>query len=236
MTGRAPRSWVTWRAGELRARHLAVVVAALVAVAAAIVHLLPAPAPSGARPGQPGVVQVHVVPAPGPARPGADRPTARTAEAAPPAVEASSEPAPPREPPEDMPQSPPRIERILASAGAAGPPLVLDEPPPLFADQPPRHQGPIADYQRVLFDHIKRFRHYPDAARAGRLHGVVTLVFVMSRDGGLLEMRIADSSGSPVLDRSALEMMRRARPLPAIPANLPDHVKIILPVDYAPDP
>jgi protein TonB len=54
----------------------------------------------------------------------------------------------------------------------------------------------------------------------------------MNRAGRLLGARILRSSGSPALDRAALETLRRAQPLPSIPEDMPDEVGLDLPVAF----
>ena len=43
--------------------------------------------------------------------------------------------------------------------------------------------------------------------------------FVVSASGGVGSIRVVSSSGSPILDKAALETVRSAAPFPAIPAN-----------------
>ena len=52
--------------------------------------------------------------------------------------------------------------------------------------------------------------------------GRVRLVLVVSRSGKLSDVRIAASSGSPGLDRAALNAVRAAAPFPKAPSALPD--------------
>ena len=226
---------LSWRAGELRAYHLVVAAASVLLAMAAAVYLLAPGAPSGSRPGQATFVQIHILPAPGPVRPdsGAKPPETEENEPRTFAIKPLQPTLKAPEPRRETVVEPPRLHDRKGASGPVGPSIVLDEPPPLFAEGAPRRQGRAADYQRILFDHIKRFRHYPDAARVDRTNGVVKLVFVLRRDGTLLEARVAGSSGHAVLDQSAIDMIWRAHPLPAIPEDLPGHLKITLPVEYS---
>lgn len=58
----------------------------------------------------------------------------------------------------------------------------------------------------------------------GAMHGAgrVRLVFVVSRTGKLSDVQITASSGSPGLDRAALNAVRNAAPFPKAPNALPD--------------
>lgn len=55
-----------------------------------------------------------------------------------------------------------------------------------------------------------------------RLRGIVTLRFLLSRDGGLVEAGIAQSSGREDLDQLALDALRAAAPFPAPPPEMQD--------------
>lgn len=81
-------------------------------------------------------------------------------------------------------------------------------------------QRRIAEWQRRLFGHIARHKTYPEAARRTRESGEALLAFRISRDGALSGVRVIRSSGHPVLDSAALDVMRRASPVPALPRDL----------------
>ncbi len=93
--------------------------------------------------------------------------------------------------------------------------------------------GSTSVFQRILLSHIARFRQYPPAAKSGQ-HGIAQLVFSMRRDGTVSEVRVRNSSGSQLLDDAATDTIRRAQPLPAIPADLPDQLTILLPIAFDP--
>lgn len=63
-------------------------------------------------------------------------------------------------------------------------------------------------------------RHYPAEARARGLYGSLELVVVLRDSGELLDVRIARSSGSPVLDNAAINIVRMGAPYPPFPARL----------------
>jgi protein TonB len=77
-----------------------------------------------------------------------------------------------------------------------------------------------SSWVRQLLAHLNRYKQYPPAARSRREEGVVTLSFTMDRDGLILARRVANSSGSKLLDAEALAMLRRAEPLPPFPASM----------------
>jgi protein TonB len=65
--------------------------------------------------------------------------------------------------------------------------------------------------------HINRHKRYPDAARSRGIAGEVQIVFSMDRSGRVVRSRIQHSSGSSLLDAEAVELFKRASPLPLPP-------------------
>lgn len=50
--------------------------------------------------------------------------------------------------------------------------------------------------------------HYPPILRDARIGGVVSVLFHLDAEGGIVETRVAESSGYEALDRAALEVAR----------------------------
>lgn len=92
----------------------------------------------------------------------------------------------------------------------------------------------IAKFQQSLFQQIHRQQRYPSAARHDRLQGVVRAVFSMRRDGTIAQVWVKTSSGASLLDEEAVQAIRRAAPLPAIPPGLPDQLNIELAIAFEP--
>ncbi len=91
----------------------------------------------------------------------------------------------------------------------------------------------IEAWQKAIFAHIGRFKAYPEAARKRRIKGEIVLSFVLDRNGGVSGVRIATSSGTPVLDQAAIEVLRRASPLPAPPKDVGgETIELLLPMRY----
>ena len=78
----------------------------------------------------------------------------------------------------------------------------------------------IEQWQRRLFGHIARHKIYPEAARKSRASGEAVLAFHVTRSGAVSDVRVLKSSGYAVLDGAALDVMRRANPVPALPREL----------------
>lgn len=91
-----------------------------------------------------------------------------------------------------------------------------------------------ATFRTELLRHIARFERYPKAAQRHHLQGTVRTVFKIGRDGRLLDVRVAISSGQPILDQAAIDTIRRAEPLPPIPSGLPDTLKVDVAMGFDP--
>ena len=164
-------------------------------------------------------------------------PTMQQAEAAPkqpPKVE--EKPAEPvvQPPPQEAEVTLPRVE-----------PKQLEKPKPeqrppapeTRAPQKTEHVGQFTQagsdaYNALVSDHLQRFKRYPSAAH-GAL-GRVFVHFVLNRAGAVIESVVTKSSGNAVLDREALEILRRASPFPPFPAVKPGpQDSYIAPVNFA---
>ena len=92
----------------------------------------------------------------------------------------------------------------------------------------------ISAYVGRLRAWLERHKRYPAAARASRAEGVVTVRFVVARDGHILTSSIARSSGSTELDQAALGLLREADPVPPVPPTLPQaRLSVSAPIRYA---
>ncbi len=88
-------------------------------------------------------------------------------------------------------------------------------------------------FRQALLQHIARFERYPSRARAKGSEGTVHVLFRLRRDGKVLDAQVTTSSGEPVLDTEAIATLYRAEPLPAIPSEMPDELKVLLPIDFS---
>jgi periplasmic protein TonB len=100
-----------------------------------------------------------------------------------------------------------------------------------LGDGPPEGIGD--DYWERLRRWVAKYKRYPHEADKREDQGVVMLGFVIRRDGAVLDAWVDGSSGSPLLDAAAIDMVRRASPVPPLPASFTgSSIKVVIPVDY----
>jgi protein TonB len=167
---------------------------------------------------QASIVQVHLLPRPDPTA----IPVATTSQPLPASL-ASRTDAPVDDPDptavDDSVVAPSAHPLTPAEASA---PSIRPAPAPMDAPA----SSTTVKFQQALLRHVARYQRYPNAARLGRLRGSVETLFSMSRNGSILGVWVKTSSGQAVLDREAVDTIRRAQPLPSIPPDLPDRLNI----------
>ena len=87
-----------------------------------------------------------------------------------------------------------------------------------------------AKWQSRLSAWLNRHKRYPRGAKSRREEGVVSVSFAISASGDVLSARVSRSSGNSELDQAALDMLRRASPVPAPPPGVAR--KIAVPVQF----
>ena len=140
---------------------------------------------------------------------------------------------------------PPMIELMTSSATALKtnePVAVIDPGPPMPETTAPMAvSAPAAprasnnarlSWEGQILARLERFRRYPARARAAREEGITYIRFTLNREGMVISSAIVRKSGSRALDREALDTLKRAQPLPAIPPERPDVVELTLPVEF----
>jgi protein TonB len=74
-----------------------------------------------------------------------------------------------------------------------------------------------SNYPGKVVAKLRRALRYPADARRQKLRGEAMVGFTVNADGGTRGVRLLRSSGSAVLDKAALDAVRRAAPFPSIP-------------------
>ncbi len=91
-----------------------------------------------------------------------------------------------------------------------------------------------ANWQSRVLAWLSRHKRYPASARSRKQAGLVQVAFTVDRGGRVTSARIARSSGVPALDQAALEMVRRASPVPAPPPEIAaSSLRLAVPVDFS---
>jgi len=74
-------------------------------------------------------------------------------------------------------------------------------------------------YEQVLFSWLVRHKQYPMLAQRRGLEGRGSVRVRIDRGGRVLDRAVEASTGEKMLDDAALDMVRRASPFPAVPAE-----------------
>jgi protein TonB len=157
------------------------------------------------------------------------------------------EPAPvvePRAKPQPEPKSQPRPKSQPAMQPESPPAAAQPDSPPAAATQGATGQGtntasatagttpggtdarPAAPawapsarvrYEQLLFAWMERHKQYPLLAQRRGIEGEGSVRVRIDRSGRVLERTVTRSTGEKILDQAALDMVRRANPLPAVP-------------------
>ncbi len=143
-------------------------------------------------------------------------------------------PPPPPAPPQPRPQRP-RVQRTQpaptqqvaeAAPAAAAAPVSAPAASAAPAGPPPSYLGRLQAW-------LERHKDYPPQARQQRQQGTALLHFVMDRSGRVTRYNIVRSSGYQLLDSEVTNMIQRASPLPAIPAEMTiSQLELTVPVRF----
>lgn len=136
----------------------------------------------------------------------------------------------------------PRPPALLAQLQVAPPlpELIVPEPPqpkterPAARPRPPAPSGPgsaASPWQRAIREQFSRQQEaglfYPSEAIRQGLEGEALVFMMLDADGNVVAARIEAGSGHELLDRAALDAVRRLR---ALPADAPQEA--LLPVRF----
>jgi protein TonB len=96
------------------------------------------------------------------------------------------------------------------------------------ADEASLRTAYVNEYFLFIKERIVRNLVFPPAARRMGWSGKVLISFVVCRDGQVSEIRIVESTGYPVLDRSAVDTIRKVAPFPKAPVE----AELTMPIVY----
>ncbi len=78
----------------------------------------------------------------------------------------------------------------------------------------------LAQYRLAVIAAARRYKRYPRVALDNNWNGRAEVHMAIEANGMIASMSIKSSSGHEILDRQALDMIRKAKPLTPIPASL----------------
>jgi protein TonB len=78
----------------------------------------------------------------------------------------------------------------------------------------------LLTYGQSISKEIKRYQKYPPVAQRRGWEGTAEVLLQIAADGKVTSITLGKTSGRPVLDDEALNMVRKASPLPQAPQNL----------------
>lgn len=123
---------------------------------------------------------------------------------------------------------------------APKPPLEKIEPPAPAPKTSPATPSPslntvaTAKYEQLLVAWLERQKKYPRRAKRMRIEGSGQLRITIDRNGQTQTVSLAQATGNRLLDKAALDMVKRANPFPPMPKGDPRQtMEFIIPVVYA---
>ncbi len=75
-------------------------------------------------------------------------------------------------------------------------------------------------YKQLVRLKVEANKEYPIQAQRGNLQGIVTVKFLVQRDGHLKDVQVMDSSSFYILDQAALQSVTKAGPFLPLPRNI----------------
>ena len=106
-------------------------------------------------------------------------------------------------------------------------------PPAATTQISARLQDARAGYAAQLGAWLNRHKRYPLQARQRRQEGTALLRFTVDRNGTVIDYSLQKSTGSALLDRAVLALIKRAQPLPTIPDLIGQNsFEVVVPIQF----
>ncbi|GAB1394442.1 hypothetical protein MASR1M60_26060 [Rhodocyclaceae bacterium] len=148
-------------------------------------------------------------------------------------------PVPPKPRPVEkrpVPVRPPEPVQLAAPAESPAPPTIAVPPAPTFVEPaPPAPPAPVQTIQpRFDADYLLNPKPvYPALSRRMNEEGRVVLRVQVRADGNAAEVQLHTSSGSPRLDQSALDTVRRWKFVPARRGDEAVAATVLVPIVFS---
>ncbi|AHG65298.1 energy transducer TonB family protein [Advenella mimigardefordensis] len=102
-------------------------------------------------------------------------------------------------------------------------------------DSQSRDTGNDDSWQARVLGYLARNHGYPAQALAAHIEGVVLTTVTIDRQGNIRSVQLKRSSGHAILDRHALQAIRRKSPIPRPPAHIirtMNQLRLNIPVEF----
>ncbi len=185
----------------------------------------PEPAAQTPEPPKPRVEEPPPPPAPAPPPVAAKAPPTPVAKPAPVAKAAPSQAPAPSPSPSATPTKP-SADPTPATPAAPSAPVAKGDPAPAAspsaapAPSVDADPGTLKQYQLAIITTARKYKRYPRAAMDNNWEGKVEVRMVIGANGMIASISIKTSTGHELLDKTALDMITKAKPLTPIPAAL----------------
>lgn len=85
------------------------------------------------------------------------------------------------------------------------------------------------DYLTRWQNYVEQFgnEHYPEEAMKQNIRGNLRLLVAINQDGSIHEIHLRESSGSTLLDQSAIDIVKKAAPFEPLPKEIADEVEVL---------
>ncbi|MFO0388826.1 MAG: energy transducer TonB [Alphaproteobacteria bacterium] len=128
----------------------------------------------------------------------------------------------------------PVVARQFVRDLAAPTPVAKPEQAPL-SNSASKEAEVLARYEQLISMWIQKFKQYPNAAKSAGMQGETVVRIRIDRRGNVKYYSLERSTGHADLDRAAVDMIRRANPVPAAPADYPtggEVLEFLIPVNF----
>ncbi|MCC7260558.1 MAG: energy transducer TonB [Alphaproteobacteria bacterium] len=93
----------------------------------------------------------------------------------------------------------------------------------------------VARYEQQIALWIEDHKRYPEDAKAAGMEGNAVARIRINANGKILKYALEVETGSPVLNRAVIDMIRRSDPVPPVPDNYPgasDLLEFLVPISF----
>jgi TonB family protein len=93
----------------------------------------------------------------------------------------------------------------------------------------------MSRYTQLISLWIQKFKVYPEEARLQGYKGATVVRMRIDRRGNIVYYALERSTGIELLDKAAIDMIRRANPVPAVPNDYPEGetFEFLIPVNFS---